>query len=390
MSTFWGCPAKRARRRPADPARVTIGDVVGDVPEAWGSAAAAAALDDVLRGRLDADRELGAAVVMVVDLDRGDSAPPAPGTRPIAGRLPVGFGRIVVAVSQGAQTAPTFDCDMALTTTGDPARPWVAVDRLADAVGRLRACVDANPRAALTAAQLLRRGGTGPPDDDLLCESLAYASLQGGGEFARWLAGRPRRPPGTGRGEPVIVERRGDRLVLTLNRPEVRNAYDASTRDRLVAGLQLAVADDSIREIVLRANGPAFCSGGDLDEFGTTTDPSAAHQVRMDRSAAWWLWRCAARVTVALHGSCIGAGIELPAFAGRVEAATDTVIRLPEVGMGLVPGAGGTASIPRRVGRHRAAWLTISGVDIGARTALAWGLVDRISEPVSRRQEVGN
>jgi enoyl-CoA hydratase/carnithine racemase len=75
----------------------------------------------------------------------------------------------------------------------------------------------------------------------------------------------------------------------------------------------------------------------------------------------------------------VGAGVEVPAAAGRVVAAPDAVFRLPEVAMGLIPGAGGTVSIPRRIGRRRACWLAISGASLDARTALAWGLVDEVA-----------
>jgi enoyl-CoA hydratase/carnithine racemase len=84
------------------------------------------------------------------------------------------------------------------------------------------------------------------------------------------------------------------------------------------------------------------------------------------------------RLRARLHGACVGAGIEIPAAAARVTATPDAVFRLPEVSMGLIPGAGGTASIPRRIGRHRAAYMAISGADIDAGTALAWGLVDQV------------
>jgi enoyl-CoA hydratase/carnithine racemase len=81
-----------------------------------------------------------------------------------------------------------------------------------------------------------------------------------------------------------------------------------------------------------------------------------------------------------VHGACIGAGVELPAFAGRVVARPDATFRLPEVSMGLVPGAGGTVSIPRRIGRERFAPWALAGETIDATTALSWGLVDEISQ----------
>jgi enoyl-CoA hydratase/carnithine racemase len=100
--------------------------------------------------------------------------------------------------------------------------------------------------------------------------------------------------------------------------------------------------------------------------------------VRTTAGAAPALLAVADRVTAYLHGNCIGAGIEVPAFAGRVVAAPDTVLRLPEIGMGLIPGAGGTVSISRRIGRHRTAWLALTGQPLPALPARDWGLVDEV------------
>jgi enoyl-CoA hydratase/carnithine racemase len=82
-----------------------------------------------------------------------------------------------------------------------------------------------------------------------------------------------------------------------------------------------------------------------------------------------------------VHGSCIGAGMELPAFAHHVEADPGAAFSLPEVAMGLIPGAGGTVSITRRIGRQRTAWLALTRQPIDAPTALRWGLVDRLADP---------
>jgi len=75
--------------------------------------------------------------------------------------------------------------------------------------------------------------------------------------------------------------------------------------------------------------------------------------------------------------------MELPAFAATVLADPGTTFRLPELAMGLIPGAGGTASLPRRIGRHRTAWMGLTGLPIDAATALEWGLVDGL-EPHQR------
>jgi enoyl-CoA hydratase/carnithine racemase len=91
----------------------------------------------------------------------------------------------------------------------------------------------------------------------------------------------------------------------------------------------------------------------------------------------------ASKVEVRVHGSCVGAGMELPAFAGRVVAHPAARFALPELSLGLVPGAGGTVSLPRRIGRHRTALLGLTGAVIDAPTALAWGLVDELDDSIS-------
>jgi enoyl-CoA hydratase/carnithine racemase len=99
-----------------------------------------------------------------------------------------------------------------------------------------------------------------------------------------------------------------------------------------------------VTAVHLRGAGPSFCSGGDLDEFGTRSDPPSAHLLRLLRSPARSLAAVSDRVTAHLHGDAVGSGIELAAFAGRVVADPSTRIALPEVGLGLIPGAGGTVS----------------------------------------------
>ena len=244
------------------------------------------------------------------------------------------------------------------------------------------ACVDAavraTPIAAAALVQLLRHGDARTIEAGLVAESLAYATLQAGPEFRAWLAARPAPPPRTEAGAPLRVRREGALLQLRLGRPDKRNAYSAALRDALVEALQLAVSDEEIERILIDGEGAAFCAGGDLDEFGTLPDPATAHAIRTTRSAARLLAQLAERTEVRLHGACVGAGIELAAFAGRIVAREDAWFALPERAMGLVPGAGGTVSLPRRIGRQRTAWLALTGARIDAATALAWGLVDAI------------
>lgn len=257
--------------------------------------------------------------------------------------------------------------------------PWVAPpDGLEAGLDRLAAVVHDQPLAASTLAQLLRLRPRLGLADAVVAESMAYSLLQAGPEHARWLAGRPLPRP-VARGGEVRVERRGATLHLTFGRPERRNAYNAAARDGLVEALQLASSDPTITAIHLAGEGPSFSSGGDLSEFGTRPDPATAHAIRTSRNAGLWLASLADRTTVRVHGPCFGAGVELPAFARRVVADPGTTFTLPEVAMGLVPGAGGTASIPVRIGSPRTAWLGLSGQPVDAATALAWGLVDELA-----------
>jgi enoyl-CoA hydratase/carnithine racemase len=148
-------------------------------------------------------------------------------------------------------------------------------------------------------------------------------------------------------------------------------------RDALVDALVVAIADPSL-QVEISGAGRSFCAGGDLAEFGVVSDPATAHVIRSSANAAPYLLALADRVRVQVHGACVGAGIELAAFARHVQATPDAFFQLPEVSMGLVPGAGGTVSIPRRIGRQRTAWMALTGERVDATTALSWGLIDLI------------
>jgi hypothetical protein len=318
--------------------------------------------------------------LLVVDLDG------------MTGGVPPGVlvpDRILVGTYTRGRPAPELlaaldltALDLTLCTAGPGAVPatCVAVPDPVAAARQLTAAAAANPQAALVLAQVLRATEGLPVRAALDVESLAYSTLLGGAEFRRWLAGRgPRPAPPPAPRPPVLVERVADRLLITLNRPERRNAYGRELRDALVEALRVAALDAATGGVVIEGAGPSFCAGGDLDEFGTTPDLTTAHFVRTRGGAGVLLHQIAEHAEVHLHGACVGAGIELAAFAGRVTARPDTAVCLPEVGMGLIPGAGGTVSIPRRIGRWRALYLALSGTWLDAASAERWGLVDRVT-----------
>jgi len=233
------------------------------------------------------------------------------------------------------------------------------------------------PIAASALALHLRATEDRSVPDGLVAESALYSTLQAGPEHRAWRAATPRRGRPDDKPPRVRVERVDTQLQVTLQRPGVRNALDAAMRDELLAALAIAEADPDLT-VVVRGDGPAFCSGGDLDEFGSTPDPATAHVIRLRRSIGAAINRIAPRVTVEVHGPSAGSGVELAAFAGLVRAHRDATFVLPELGLGLIPGAGGTISLPSRIGRHRTAWLALTGRPIDADVALAWGLVDEI------------
>ena len=256
----------------------------------------------------------------------------------------------------------------------------VGSDVLVSTDAELGAVVDAvaaQPVAAASLAVLLRASTQRLIGEGLAAESATYSTLQSGPAHRDWLnAQGPRRAPDDA--PAVRVERDGDVLRVTLARPHVHNAFNAAMRDGLVEALALAAIDGALR-VEVAGDGPSFSSGGDLAEFGTAPDPATAHVVRLTRSPARALAAIADRVTVHVHGACAGAGVELPAFASRVLAREDARFWLPELLMGLVPGAGGTVSLPRRIGRQRTALMALTGTPVDAATALAWGLVDEVS-----------
>jgi enoyl-CoA hydratase/carnithine racemase len=321
--------------------------------------------------RAGADEHLGildGAPVLLVDLDAGDA--PLPAVPPLLPAVVVGIGQ------RPASPLDLVGLDVVLTEAAGPG----SIDHLGldEAARSVLEAAEASPVAAVVLAQVLRLGEDVGLDRALAFESLAYSTLQASEAFAAWLGTRPEpRDDDVEAGRALVqLHRSDDELTIVLDRPERRNALGARLRDALSRALLDAACDPSLVRLHLRGAGPSFCAGGDLNEFGSAPDGGLAHLVRTTRSVGLLVAAQAAQITCHLHGACVGAGIEVPAFADHVLAAPGASFRLPEVAMGLIPGAGGTASIPARIGRHRTAWLGISGATIDVGVALGWGLVD--------------
>jgi len=251
-------------------------------------------------------------------------------------------------------------------------------------VQQLIANIEKTPFAAMVLVQLLRHNEKIEQEGGLFAESLAYSTLQQGEEFQIWLQKHSSQAvEDEGGSEPVLLEREGSQLMITLNRPEHRNAYNTAMRDGLYEALSLLDADLSIERCVIKGAGDCFSVGGDLEEFGQFGTGLKAHGIRSVHNVAHLLIRHHKKVECHVHRACIGSGIELPAFAGRVVAEEGTFFQLPELSMGLIPGAGGTVSILRRIGRQNLAWWVLSGKKISEETALQWGLIDEV---IDRKQ----
>ena len=290
-----------------------------------------------------------------------------------------GVVRIGVFRSGALPTGGLEAFDILLCAEPSPPEPWVGVpEGLDDAVEALCGAIARQPTAAAVAAQTLRATLKLSFDEALAAESIGYSMLLASGGFRAWRAERPPRDRPVDDAPRVRLDVSDAGIAIRLARPAARNAFDARMRDELAEALRFALDHPDAPPVMLTGEGPAFSAGGDLDEFGSAADPGEAHLIRALRSPARLAHALAERLTVTVHGACVGAGIEVPAAAACVTARRDAFFRLPEVGMGLIPGAGGTASIPRRIGRWRAAYMAISGADIDAQTALAWGLIDAI------------
>ena len=232
------------------------------------------------------------------------------------------------------------------------------------------------PIAAMVLVQLLRTTHKLPLADALTLESLAYATLQQGPEFRRWQAQAPLLPSLLPPEPPLHSEYVGETLCITLADPASHNAFGTKMRDALSEALDLALATGA--RVHLTAQGRSFSQGGAVAEFGQVADPATAHWLRSLRLPATRLARLAPRLSVHVQGAAIGAGAEIAAFGTRVTAAPRAWFQLPELKYGLIPGAGGAASLTARIGRHRTAWMALTMARVPARTALAWGLADAV------------
>lgn len=182
--------------------------------------------------------------------------------------------------------------------------------------------------------------------------------------------------------EPVHLERRGPVAILTLDRAPQMNAMNRKMVLELGRIGAALASDPDVRAVVVTGAGnQAFSAGADLKERRGMSDDEVREQLRLYRSELAWIDPFPAPVVAAVNGVALGGGLELALRCDLRVAAEHAVLGLPETSLGVIPGAGGTQTLPRLIGEARAKELILLGRRITAAHALALGLVNRVSRP---------
>ena len=186
----------------------------------------------------------------------------------------------------------------------------------------------------------------------------------------------------------VSTERRDAVALVTIDNPPM-NALSATLLDELEAEIDALDADADVRAIVLRGGGErAFVAGADIKEFPALRESaSEGGSARGIQQLGHRMDGCDTPFVAAIHGYCLGGGLELAMCCDVRVCADDATLGQPEIQLGLIPGGGGTQRLPRLVGHGRAMFLNLTGDFIDAGTAYAWGLVERVV-PTAELEEV--
>jgi enoyl-CoA hydratase/carnithine racemase len=181
----------------------------------------------------------------------------------------------------------------------------------------------------------------------------------------------------------LLIEDRGGVRVLTMNRPDKRNALNMALSEALLAGLRAAEADDSVRSIVLTGAGAAFCAGADLTEFKDLTPDNAAlveRRSELTMNLHRIFSQLSKPVVSAINGAAMGGGAGLALACDVAVMASTAKLGYPEVRHGIVA-AVVMANLVRNVGRKAAFELVATGEPVDAAQACALGLINRVAAP---------
>jgi 2-(1,2-epoxy-1,2-dihydrophenyl)acetyl-CoA isomerase len=182
--------------------------------------------------------------------------------------------------------------------------------------------------------------------------------------------------------ETVKTDRRGGELRITLNRPDVMNAWDKQFGEELLAAVEQAASDDAVRSVTITGAGRGFSSGADL-RAGFDPTPEGHPDVQKALTERYHpiivgLRRMPKPVLAAVNGPAVGIGCSLALAADLIVARESAYFLLAFINIGLVPDGGSSVLVPERVGLARAAEMAMLGELIGARQALEWGLINRV------------
>jgi 3-hydroxyacyl-CoA dehydrogenase len=173
--------------------------------------------------------------------------------------------------------------------------------------------------------------------------------------------------------EVVKLERHDEVGIVTVDSPPV-NALSAAVRGGILECIKAAIADPAIKGIVLTCAGRTFIAGADITEFGKPPKPPALNDVLSE------IENSPKPVVAAIHGTALGGGLEVALACHFRVAVKEAKLGLPEVKLGLLPGAGGTQRLPRAIGPEMAVKMIVSGDPITATEALKLGLIEEIVE----------
>ena len=169
--------------------------------------------------------------------------------------------------------------------------------------------------------------------------------------------------------------------VLTIDRPDVRNALDRATVDEIAAALRDVARDDSVGAVIVTGGGTqVFVAGADIRQMRERTRDDGLAAINSSLFSA--IERLSKPTIAAINGHALGGGCELALACDLRVAADHAKLGQPEVGLGIIPAAGATQRLPRLIGLGRARQLVLMGDAIDAQTALAWGLVNAV-EPAA-------
>ena len=182
--------------------------------------------------------------------------------------------------------------------------------------------------------------------------------------------------------QPVVLEeRRGQVVVLTLNRPEAMNSFNFAMLRGLRDKVEAIQYDPEVRVVIITGAGKGFCAGADLKERATLSEPQVREFITTIRNLFSFIESLRVPVIAAVNGVALGGGTELALACDLRIASSTASLGLTETRLAIIPGAGGTQRLPRLVGRGKAKELIFTGRRVDATEALQIGLVNQVSKP---------